>query len=129
MLSQLTIRNIALVDQISLAFDPGMNVLTGETGAGKSIIVDAVSFLLGGRADRDIIRAGSSQAYVEGLLIDGNAEALACASTRWTLRRARSSCHGSSTRTDAACAASTAWRSPWGSSASIQPADGHTRPA
>lgn len=78
MLSQLTIRNIALVDQISLAFDPGMNVLTGETGAGKSIIVDAVSFLLGGRADRDIIRAGSSQAYVEGLFeLDGNAEALA----------------------------------------------------
>ncbi len=77
MLSQLTIRNIALVEQITLGFARGMNVLTGETGAGKSIIVDAVSFLLGGKADKDIIRAGSAQAYVEGVFeVADNQEAL-----------------------------------------------------
>lgn len=67
MLKQLIIRSVALVDELELAFQDGLNVMTGETGAGKSIIVDAVGFLLGGRADRDMIRAGSAKAYVEGI--------------------------------------------------------------
>lgn len=67
MLKQLIIRSVALVDELELAFQDGLNVMTGETGAGKSIIVDAVGFLLGGRADRDMIRAGSAKAYVEGV--------------------------------------------------------------
>lgn len=66
MLKHLMIRSVALVDELGLTFENGLNVLTGETGAGKSIIVDAVSFLLGGRADKDMIRAGSTKAYVEG---------------------------------------------------------------
>ena len=67
MLKQLIIRSVALVDELELTFQDGLNVMTGETGAGKSIIVDAVGFLLGGRADRDMIRAGSAKAYVEGV--------------------------------------------------------------
>lgn len=73
MLKLLTLNNIALVEKLSLEFQPGLNVLTGETGAGKSIIIDAVAFLLGGRADRDLIRSGTSKAYVEGLFdLSGN---------------------------------------------------------
>jgi DNA repair protein RecN (Recombination protein N) len=67
MLRQLLIRNIALVDELSLSFERGLNVLSGETGAGKSIIVESVSFLLGGKADKDLIRTGSLKAYVEGI--------------------------------------------------------------
>ncbi|MHC1785471.1 MAG: DNA repair protein RecN [Christensenellales bacterium] len=77
MLRQLLIRNFALVEEISLTFAKGMNVLTGETGAGKSIIVDAINFLLGGKADKDIIRTGSAQAYVEGIYeVSSNHDAL-----------------------------------------------------
>ncbi len=67
MLKQILIRNFVLVDEVVLVLDPGLNVLTGETGAGKSIVVDAVGFLLGGRADRDLIRTGCDKAYVEGI--------------------------------------------------------------
>lgn len=67
MLEQLTIRNFALFSEAVLAFGPGLHVLTGETGAGKSLVVDAVNFLCGAKTDRDFIRAGSDKAYVEGL--------------------------------------------------------------
>ena len=62
MLLQLLIKNIALIDQIELSFGEGLHVLTGETGAGKSIVVDAVSLILGGRADRELIRTGCEKA-------------------------------------------------------------------
>ena len=52
MLKQLLIRNIALIDEIVLPFDEGLNILTGETGAGKSIVVDSINMLLGSRADQ-----------------------------------------------------------------------------
>ena len=67
MLSELTITNFAIIDELRLRFSPGFNVLTGETGAGKSIIIDAVSLLLGGRADTEVIRAGADEARVEGV--------------------------------------------------------------
>ena len=67
MLSELTITNFAIIDELHLRFSPGFNVLTGETGAGKSIIIDAVSLLLGGRADTGVIRAGADEARVEGI--------------------------------------------------------------
>ena len=67
MLLQLSIRDIALIDQLTLAFHPGLNVLTGETGAGKSIIVGSVDFVLGGRADRDRIAGGAERGRVEAL--------------------------------------------------------------
>src|SRR5690606_22082732 len=65
MLSELFIRNFAIIDELRLQLHPGFNVLTGETGAGKSIILDAVTLVLGGRADTTAIRAGSDEAFVE----------------------------------------------------------------
>jgi len=65
MLSELCIRNFAIIDELSLAFGPGLNILTGETGAGKSIIIDAVGLLLGGRAAAEWVRAGAEVASIE----------------------------------------------------------------
>jgi len=67
MLLQLSITNLALIDAITIDFAPGMNVMTGETGAGKSIVVDAVNLVLGERADRDLITAGKNKARVEAV--------------------------------------------------------------
>lgn len=67
MLIELNVSDFAIIDHLSLAFHPGFNVLTGETGAGKSIIIDAVSMLLGGRADTSFVRAGCDRARVEGV--------------------------------------------------------------
>ncbi len=67
MLSELTITDFAIIDHLQLALPPGLSVLTGETGAGKSIIIDAVSLLLGGRADAEWIRSGAEGARVEGI--------------------------------------------------------------
>jgi DNA repair protein RecN (Recombination protein N) len=67
MLAELRIQDFAIIDTIQLKFDKGFNVLTGETGAGKSIILDAVTLLLGGRADTDIVRSKADMAQVEGV--------------------------------------------------------------
>ena len=67
MLSELRIRNFALIDDLAVRLGPGLNVLTGETGAGKSIVVGALSLLLGERASSDSIRAGADRATVEGV--------------------------------------------------------------
>ena len=67
MLTTLVIKNFAIISELELSFDAGMSVLTGETGAGKSIIVSALGLLLGGRASTDIIRTGADEAVVEGL--------------------------------------------------------------
>ena len=67
MLLQLSISNLALIDAMSIDFAPGMNVMTGETGAGKSIVVDAVNLVLGERADRDLIANGKQKARVEAV--------------------------------------------------------------
>lgn len=67
MLLSLTIRNIALMDEMQVEFDYGLHVFTGETGAGKSILVDSIALLLGGRAQKELIRTGCDKARVEGL--------------------------------------------------------------
>ena len=67
MLLQLSIQNLALIDAMNIDFAPGMNVMTGETGAGKSIVVDAVNLVLGERADRDLIANGKQKARVEAV--------------------------------------------------------------
>ncbi len=67
MLSQLLIKNIALIENQTLEFDGGFNVLSGETGAGKSIIIDALNLVLGERADKELIRSGEQKALVEGI--------------------------------------------------------------
>ena len=67
MLSLLHIENIAVIEQADISFDPGFNVLTGETGAGKSIVIDAISAILGERAYRDMIRTGTAKASVRAV--------------------------------------------------------------
>jgi len=67
LLVELNIKNFAIIDELNLRLSPGFNVLTGETGAGKSIIIDAVSTLLGGRAESEYIRAGADESQVEGI--------------------------------------------------------------
>ena len=64
MLNLLHIENIAVIEQADIQFGKGFNVLTGETGAGKSIVIDAISAILGERAYRDVIRTGTSKASV-----------------------------------------------------------------
>lgn len=72
MLQEIRIQNFAIIDRLDLSFAPGLNVITGETGAGKSIIVDAVELLLGGRVDQTMVRAGAERALIEGVfMIDG----------------------------------------------------------
>ena len=70
MLSLLHIENIALIEYADISFDAGFNVLTGETGAGKSIVIDAISAVLGERAYRDMIRTGTQKASVRGVFTE-----------------------------------------------------------
>ena len=67
MLSLLHIENIAVIDRADISFDQGFNVLTGETGAGKSIVIDAISAILGERAYRDMVRTGTNKASVRAI--------------------------------------------------------------
>ena len=67
MLCQLSIENIALIDKLSLELKDGLNILSGETGAGKSIIIDSLNFVLGERADKSLIRFGTDKASVEAV--------------------------------------------------------------
>jgi DNA repair protein RecN (Recombination protein N) len=71
MLTLLNISNIALIDDLQVEFDRGLNLLTGETGSGKSIIVDALGVLIGGRFASDMIKAGETRAFIEGLFSVG----------------------------------------------------------
>lgn len=67
MLDTLIIRNIAIIDSAEICFKPGLNILSGETGAGKSIVIEAISLLLGSRAKTELIRSGCDEAVIEGL--------------------------------------------------------------
>ena len=67
MLAELTITNFAIIERLSLSLGPGFNVFTGETGAGKSIIIDAISALVGERVGADVVRAGAERAIIEGV--------------------------------------------------------------
>lgn len=67
MLAALRVESLAIIESLEIRFEKGLNVLTGETGAGKSILVDALGLLLGGRADPGLVRAGCDEAVVEGL--------------------------------------------------------------
>src|SRR5678816_3961801 len=74
MLRLLRIRNLAVIEAVEVEFESGFNVLTGETGAGKSIVVEAVGLLLGARASADLVRTGEPQATVEAIFQDGKDE-------------------------------------------------------
>ena len=67
MLLYLSIRNVAVIEKVEIEFEEGLNILTGETGAGKSIVIDSVNLALGERADKNLIRTGADKAIVEGV--------------------------------------------------------------
>src|SRR3954447_9054869 len=79
MLRFLRIQHLAVIDSVEVEFEPGLNVLTGETGAGKSILVEAVGLLLGGRASGDLVRTGEDTATIEAIFEVGAEE--------WLVRR------------------------------------------
>ena len=74
MLSQLYIENIAVIERVTIDFSNQLNVLTGETGAGKSILIDAINAILGQRTSRDLIRTGASSAVVSALFTEISGE-------------------------------------------------------
>lgn len=67
MLLQLNIKNFALIEELSISFEKGFNVLSGETGAGKSIIIDAINYVLGGKFNKELIRTGENKTFVEAI--------------------------------------------------------------
>ena len=69
MLQELTIRDFAIIDKLDIDFRPQMTVLTGETGAGKSIIIDALGLLAGGRASVEFVRLGANKAMIQGQFV------------------------------------------------------------
>src|SRR6267143_2258142 len=77
MIRCLHISNLAIIREATLDLGPGLNVLTGETGAGKSIVVDALSLVLGGRADAEAIRSGAERASIEAEIDFGSNRAAA----------------------------------------------------
>ena len=67
MLIQLNIKNFALIQEITMNFNEGFNILSGETGAGKSILIDAIDYVLGGKFSKSLIRTGEDKTYVEAI--------------------------------------------------------------
>jgi len=90
MLRYLRIRNLAVIDAVEVEFEPGFNVLTGETGAGKSILVEAVGLLLGGRASSDLVRTGEAVSTIEAVFepaLSGGAASSAARTKEIVVRR------------------------------------------
>ena len=77
MLRSLHIENIAVIERADIEFSPGLNVLTGETGAGKSIVIDSIQAVLGGRVSRELVRSGAEKAAVSAVF-DGECAADWC---------------------------------------------------
>ncbi len=91
MLRHLHIENYTIIDSLDLEFRPGLNLLTGETGSGKSIVVDAVELLLGGKASSDLIRSGAERAQISGVFAPGlssSASGTKAAAAPWKRLRA-----------------------------------------
>lgn len=87
MLRYLRIRNLAVIEAVEVEFEPGFNVLTGETGAGKSILVEAVGLLLGARASSDLVRTGEAQASIEAIFEDPSTSLRAGSARELVVRR------------------------------------------
>ena len=67
MLNQLSVRNVAVIDKLDINLHDGVSVLTGETGAGKSIIIDSINMILGDRANKELVRYGTDKAVVQAV--------------------------------------------------------------
>ena len=65
MIKSISIKNYILIDELEVEFDSALNVITGETGAGKSILINAIDIVLGGKASKDVIKTGSDKATIE----------------------------------------------------------------
>jgi DNA repair protein RecN (Recombination protein N) len=87
MLAELAVRDLGVIEDLSLVLGPGMTALTGETGAGKTMVVGAIELLAGGRADPGVVRPGAEEATVEGRFVDGDDEVVL---TRVVAREGRS---------------------------------------
>ncbi len=74
MLTDLHVRDLGVIEDLKLVFGPGMTALTGETGAGKTLVVEALQLVLGGRASPDIVRAGATEALVEARFVVGEGD-------------------------------------------------------
>lgn len=74
MLSELHIENLGVIEKLEVVLTNGLTALTGETGAGKTMLVEAISLLVGGRADATIVRPGAQEARIEGRFIEGDTE-------------------------------------------------------
>jgi energy-coupling factor transporter ATP-binding protein EcfA2 len=111
MLLSLAVRDFVIVDDLSLDLSPGFTVLTGETGAGKSILIDALQLALGERAEADVVRDGAARAEVTAEFRLGDE------AQQWLREQDLQGDGGSSTPAAAAAASSTAPPSPWGSCA------------
>jgi DNA repair protein RecN (Recombination protein N) len=72
MLQQINIINFALIENLTISFDRGLNILTGETGAGKSILIDAINYVLGGKFNKELIRTGENRTFVEAIFLIEN---------------------------------------------------------
>jgi DNA repair protein RecN (Recombination protein N) len=95
MLTELRIRNLAVIESVTLPVAQGFNVLSGETGAGKSIIVGALGLLLGERSSADVVRGGADRAVVEGVFDGrGTARLRPCSTTGGSRPRTAWSCCG-----------------------------------
>src|SRR3954454_15326806 len=71
MLTELAVHDLGVIDGLQLVLGPGMTALTGETGAGKTLVVEAIELLMGGRADPVLVRPGAAEAVVEGRFVAG----------------------------------------------------------
>jgi len=87
-LVELRVRNLGVIDDVTLSLGPGMTALTGETGAGKTLLVEALSLLLGGRADSSVVRAGTEEAGPSAVDPTG------CPKARPVMSPAKSHSHG-----------------------------------
>ena len=74
MLVELAVRDLGVIAELRLLLGPGMTAVTGETGAGKTMVVDAIELLVGGRADPLLVRTGAEEAWVEGRFTRGDGE-------------------------------------------------------
>ena len=89
LLVELHVRDLGVIDDVTVALGPGMTALTGETGAGKTLLVGALSLLMGGRADPAVVRSGADEALVEGRFADIDGGDESSWPGRWPARGAR----------------------------------------